>query len=345
MCALCSAGVGRTGTFIAVDRMLQLLETRPPTVSIFELVLEMRHYRPLMVQTEEQYVYIHECLLRALESDGRGRVNPAFSLSDLSPDVFADSPTATLPTALTASDPFAYANLDALASFNANANTNSMPNGTGVPMRHRHRHDPLVPGSKSGSRKMRPSSGAGDGDGASGGDPRASTTTTDASPPPTTTTTLERYSASETRTSATAENKRLSNESSGSVRSGRGGGAVSVQMPTLEQQMELSGVVFAARESRQRQHRRDAPSQTSLSMSGNPLQSPDATRAVASASASTPSGARAGDRAAAELELVERVTPSASGAANVLDTRAATVTKLAANTTPIKSNPAFTSFI
>ena len=326
VCALCSAGVGRTGTFIAVDRMLQLLETRPPTVSIFELVLEMRHHRPLMVQTEEQYMYIHECLLRALESEGRGRVNPAFSLSDLSSDAFADSHTA--PTAPAASDPPPYAN--------AYANANSMLNGTGVPMRHRHGHgyDPSVPGSKSGSRKMKPSSGA------SGGDPLASTTTTDASPPATTTTTLERYAACETRTSPTAENKRFSNESSGSTRSGRGGGAVSLQMPMPEQQMERSGVVFTPREPRQR--RRDA-------LSGNPRQSPDATRAVASAS--TPNGARAGDRAAAELELVERVarvervTPSASGAANVPDTEAATVTNLAANTTPIKSNPAFTSFI
>ncbi|XP_053390360.1 receptor-type tyrosine-protein phosphatase O-like [Mercenaria mercenaria] len=57
----CSAGVGRTGTFIAVDVLLQFIRDHDE-VDIFSFVLEMRNHRHSMVQTEDQYVYIHECL-------------------------------------------------------------------------------------------------------------------------------------------------------------------------------------------------------------------------------------------------------------------------------------------
>lgn len=64
----CSAGVGRTGTFIALDRLL--LQIRQKTqVDIFNLVFEMREHRMQMVQTENQYVYIHDCLADALTKD------------------------------------------------------------------------------------------------------------------------------------------------------------------------------------------------------------------------------------------------------------------------------------
>ncbi|XP_053398122.1 receptor-type tyrosine-protein phosphatase O-like [Mercenaria mercenaria] len=57
----CSAGVGRTGTYIAVDYLLQHIRDHDE-VDIFSLVLEMRNHRLNMVQTEDQYVFIHECL-------------------------------------------------------------------------------------------------------------------------------------------------------------------------------------------------------------------------------------------------------------------------------------------
>ena len=60
-----SAGVGRTGTFIAVDQLLQHLKQHQ-YVDIFGLVHEMRNQRTLMVQTEvslyENFVarfYVH----------------------------------------------------------------------------------------------------------------------------------------------------------------------------------------------------------------------------------------------------------------------------------------------
>jgi protein tyrosine phosphatase len=60
----CSAGVGRTGTFIAVDRAInQALDMSEEEVDIDEIVGEMRAARNLMVQTEEQYLCIHSSVL------------------------------------------------------------------------------------------------------------------------------------------------------------------------------------------------------------------------------------------------------------------------------------------
>ncbi|XP_051546505.1 receptor-type tyrosine-protein phosphatase O-like isoform X2 [Myxocyprinus asiaticus] len=58
----CSAGVGRTGTFIALDRLMQHIQEHE-YVDILGMVSEMRSHRLSMVQTEEQYVFIHQCVL------------------------------------------------------------------------------------------------------------------------------------------------------------------------------------------------------------------------------------------------------------------------------------------
>ena len=50
-CCTCSAGVGRTGTFIALDQLLQQIR-QVTEVDIFNLVLTMRDHRTQMVQTE-----------------------------------------------------------------------------------------------------------------------------------------------------------------------------------------------------------------------------------------------------------------------------------------------------
>ncbi|XP_060550433.1 receptor-type tyrosine-protein phosphatase O isoform X3 [Pantherophis guttatus] len=57
----CSAGVGRTGTFIALDRLLQHIHDHE-FVDILGMVSDMRSYRMSMVQTEEQYIFIHQCV-------------------------------------------------------------------------------------------------------------------------------------------------------------------------------------------------------------------------------------------------------------------------------------------
>ncbi|XP_056432785.1 receptor-type tyrosine-protein phosphatase H-like [Gadus chalcogrammus] len=62
----CSAGVGRTGTLVALDVLLQQLETEA-VVDVATFVHKMRLSRPLMVQTESQYVFLHHCLLEAMQ--------------------------------------------------------------------------------------------------------------------------------------------------------------------------------------------------------------------------------------------------------------------------------------
>eukprot|EP00105_Crassostrea_gigas_P037655 XP_019921803.1 PREDICTED: receptor-type tyrosine-protein phosphatase O [Crassostrea gigas] len=57
----CSAGVGRTGTFIAVDYLMQHVRTSD-VIDIYSYVMKMRNNRPNMVQTEDQYVFIHDCI-------------------------------------------------------------------------------------------------------------------------------------------------------------------------------------------------------------------------------------------------------------------------------------------
>uniref|UniRef100_A0A3Q1ET59 protein-tyrosine-phosphatase n=1 Tax=Acanthochromis polyacanthus TaxID=80966 RepID=A0A3Q1ET59_9TELE len=58
----CSAGVGRTGTFMALDRLMQQIREHE-FIDILGMVSEMRSHRLSMVQTEEQYVFIHQCVL------------------------------------------------------------------------------------------------------------------------------------------------------------------------------------------------------------------------------------------------------------------------------------------
>ena len=77
----CSAGVGRTGTFIALLNMksivkkhiskvgegeLQLLETLE--FSIFNTVRKLREQRWGMVYRREQYIFIYEYMMREVEA-------------------------------------------------------------------------------------------------------------------------------------------------------------------------------------------------------------------------------------------------------------------------------------
>ena len=59
----CSAGVGRTGTFLAVYKLwLDYLNPNVNQLSILPTVIALRQQRCLMVQKREQYAYIAKCL-------------------------------------------------------------------------------------------------------------------------------------------------------------------------------------------------------------------------------------------------------------------------------------------
>ncbi|KAF7236658.1 Receptor-type tyrosine-protein phosphatase S [Varanus komodoensis] len=61
----CSAGVGRTGCFIVIDAMLERIK-HEKTVDVYGHVTLMRAQRNYMVQTEDQYSFIHDSLLEAV---------------------------------------------------------------------------------------------------------------------------------------------------------------------------------------------------------------------------------------------------------------------------------------
>ncbi|KAF7245563.1 Receptor-type tyrosine-protein phosphatase eta [Varanus komodoensis] len=63
----CSAGVGRTGTFIAIDRLIQQIETENK-VDVYGVVYDLRMHRSLMVQTEDQFVFLNQCVLDFIKS-------------------------------------------------------------------------------------------------------------------------------------------------------------------------------------------------------------------------------------------------------------------------------------
>jgi len=63
----CSAGVGRAGCFICIDAQLERIKSEK-TIDIYGQVTCMRAERNYMVQSEDQYIFIHDSLLEAVTS-------------------------------------------------------------------------------------------------------------------------------------------------------------------------------------------------------------------------------------------------------------------------------------
>ncbi|XP_053379859.1 receptor-type tyrosine-protein phosphatase S-like [Mercenaria mercenaria] len=61
----CSAGVGRTGTYIALDQLTEEGKCEG-SVDVFNCVNRMREQRVNMVQTAEQYIFLHKSLVHSL---------------------------------------------------------------------------------------------------------------------------------------------------------------------------------------------------------------------------------------------------------------------------------------
>jgi len=63
----CSAGVGRTGTLIALDMLMHQVSNKR-NIDVFGTVLDIRKDRYLMVQSEEQYLFLYQCVWQYIQN-------------------------------------------------------------------------------------------------------------------------------------------------------------------------------------------------------------------------------------------------------------------------------------
>nr|XP_040231429.2 phosphatidylinositol phosphatase PTPRQ [Anopheles coluzzii]XP_040231430.2 phosphatidylinositol phosphatase PTPRQ [Anopheles coluzzii]XP_040231431.2 phosphatidylinositol phosphatase PTPRQ [Anopheles coluzzii]XP_049466651.1 phosphatidylinositol phosphatase PTPRQ [Anopheles coluzzii] len=66
----CSAGVGRTGTFIALDIVLQRLQ-QEKKINVYDTVKQLRRQRVKMVQTLDQYTFLYQCCMEYVSKSNR----------------------------------------------------------------------------------------------------------------------------------------------------------------------------------------------------------------------------------------------------------------------------------
>lgn len=62
----CSAGVGRTGTLVALDSLIQQLNDEKH-VAIFNTVCDLRHQRNFLVQSLKQYIFVYRALVEVAQ--------------------------------------------------------------------------------------------------------------------------------------------------------------------------------------------------------------------------------------------------------------------------------------
>ncbi|WKX93310.1 hypothetical protein Q1695_010953 [Nippostrongylus brasiliensis] len=62
----CSAGIGRTGSIVLIQHAMELLHRPAPLLEMKDYLIELRKQRNNSVQTEQQYLYVHQVLLQYL---------------------------------------------------------------------------------------------------------------------------------------------------------------------------------------------------------------------------------------------------------------------------------------
>ncbi|CAD6190860.1 unnamed protein product [Caenorhabditis auriculariae] len=59
----CSAGIGRTGTIVAIEYILEKMVKGVIPLSMFEILKELRAQRAFTIQNDIQYLFVHRVIL------------------------------------------------------------------------------------------------------------------------------------------------------------------------------------------------------------------------------------------------------------------------------------------
>ncbi|RCN25676.1 hypothetical protein ANCCAN_28609 [Ancylostoma caninum] len=65
----CSAGVGRTGSLVLIQYMLESLSLNQPIEDSGQLLLKLRSQRANTIQTDQQYLFVHQVLLNYFQEN------------------------------------------------------------------------------------------------------------------------------------------------------------------------------------------------------------------------------------------------------------------------------------
>lgn len=63
----CSAGVGRTGTFLALDTLIGQIDDGATQINVFECVSQLRYQRNFLVQSIKQYIFVYRAIMEYVE--------------------------------------------------------------------------------------------------------------------------------------------------------------------------------------------------------------------------------------------------------------------------------------